>query len=133
MILYKEFRCEILEQVMPLYESEGWTVYAELDRVRRAFENSLYTLGAFEHEKLLGFIRCLGDGEYDVYVSDLIVDKRYRRQGIGTALLSMAMKKYAHIENFVLMTGLEEENNKSFYRSMGMKEFRENRLVGFIR
>lgn len=133
MITYKEFGCELLEQVMPLYRSENWDIYASADQVRSAFDHSLYILGAFECEKLLGFIRCLGDGEYDLYVSDLIVDQGYRRQGIGKALLSMSMEKFNHVENFVLMTGLDEESNKSFYRSMGMKEFKENRLVGYIR
>ena len=133
MITYKEFGCEYLDQVMTLYNSEGWDIYTEPKRIKRAFENSLYILGAFEGERLIGFIRCLGDGEFDMYVSDLIVDKDHRRQGIGKALLSKAMERYSHIENFVLMTGLEEESNNRFYRSMGMREFKENRLVGYIR
>ena len=133
MITYKEFGCEYLDQVMPLYKSENWDIYSEPDRVKRAFENSQYILGAFEGERLIGFIRCIGDGEYDLYVSDLIVNKEYRRQGIEKTLLSKAMERYSHIENFVLMTGLEEESNNRFYRSMGMKEFKENRLVGYIR
>ena len=133
MITYKEFGCEYLEQVMLLYNSEGWDIYTEPERIKRAFGNSLYTLGAFEGERLIGFIRCIGDGEYDLYVSDLIVNKEYRRQGIGKALLSKAMESFSHIENFVLMTGLEEESNNRFYRSMGMREFKENRLVGYIR
>ena len=133
MVAYREFGCELLEQIMSLYQSEHWTIYAEPDQVRRAFARSLYVLGAFEGEKLLGFIRCLGDGEYDLLVSDLIVGPEYRRMGIGRTLLSMAMKKYEHVENFVLMTGLEEEDNRRFYRSMGMKEFAENRLIGYIR
>lgn len=133
MITYKEFGCECLDQVMTLYNSEGWDIYTEPERIKRAFEKSLYTLGAFEGERLTGFIRCMGDGEYDLYVSDLIVDKEYRRQGIGKALLSKAMESFNHIENFVLMTGMEEESNNRFYRSMGMREFKENRLVGYIR
>lgn len=133
MITYKVFHCEFLEQVMSLYQSENWDIYSDLEKVKRAFENSLYILGAFEGERLLGFIRCIGDGEYDLYVSDLIVDKEYRRLGIGKTLLSMAMEKYGNIENFVLMTGLEEEINNIFYRSMGMRKFEENRLVGYIR
>ena len=133
MVTYKEFGCEYLEQVTALYQSENWNIYAEPSKVKRAFDNSLYILGAFDGERLLGFIRCLGDGEYELSVSDLIVDKSYRRQGIGRTLFSMASEKYGGIENFVLMTGLEEESNRRFYRSMGMKELEENRLIGYIR
>ena len=133
MITYKEFGNERIEQVMAIYHAEGWDLYTEPEKVMRAFDKSLFVLGAFEQEKLLGFIRCLGDGEYDVCVSDLIVDKPYRRQGIGKALFKMTMEKFKDIENFTLMTGLEETENTMFYRSFGMKELKENRLVGYIR
>lgn len=133
MITYQEFGCECLDQVMRLYTAENWTVYQDPHQLRRAFERSLYVLGAFEGETLLGMIRCIGDGEYDLYVSDLIVAREHRQLGIGTTLLSAAMKKYGHVENFVLMTGLEEAANNRFYRSMGMKELKENRLIGYIR
>ena len=133
MITYKEFGSELIEQVMAIYHAESWDLYTEPEKVMRAFDKSLFVLGAFEQKKLLGFIRCLGDGEYDVCVSDLIVDKPYRSQGIGKALFRMTMERFKDIENFTLMTGLEETENIMFYRSFGMKEFKENRLVGYIR
>lgn len=133
MIAYKEFGSELIDQVMAIYRAEGWNLYTEAEKVMRAFDKSLFVLGAFEQDKLAGFIRCLGDGEYDVYVSDLIVDKPHRRRGIGTTLFQMVLKKYQDIENFTLITGLEETENNFFYRSAGMKELRENRLIGYIR
>ncbi len=133
MIIYKEFKNEYIEQVMSIYRNEGWDIYKDMDKVMRAFDRSLFILGAFEQEKLLGFIRCIGDGEYDVSVSDLIVDKAYRRQGIGKALFKIASERSACIENFTLITGLEEIENNMFYRSAGMKEFKQNRLIGYIR
>lgn len=133
MITYKEFGNECIEQVMTIYRAEGWNLYTEPEKVMRAFDKSLFVFGAFEQKKLLGFIRCLGDGEYDVCVSDFIVDRPYRRQGIGKALFQMTMEKFKDIENFTLMTGLEEAENTMFYRSFGMKELKENRLVGYIR
>ena len=133
MINYKEFKNEYIEQVMSIYRMEGWDIYTDTDKVMRAFDMSLFILGAFEQKKLLGFIRCIGDGEYDVSVSDLIVDKAYRRQGIGKTLFKIASERFANIENFTLVTGLEETVNNMFYRAAGMKEFKQNRLIGYIR
>ena len=45
----------------------------------------------------------------------------------------MTAGRYRSVENFTLMTGLEETANNLFYRSVGMKELGENRLVGYIR
>ena len=133
MITYKELGNAFVEQVMSIYHDEGWTAYSDADKVMRAFDKSLFILGAFEQEKLLGFIRCIGDGEVNVIVADLIVDKPYRRQGIGKTLFKMAMERFKDIENVTLMTGLEEKENNAFYRSAGMKEFKEWGLVGYIR
>lgn len=36
---------------------EHWTLYAEPGQMGRAFDRSLYVLGAFEGEKLPGYIR----------------------------------------------------------------------------
>ncbi|MCR5374727.1 MAG: GNAT family N-acetyltransferase [Lachnospiraceae bacterium] len=52
------------------------------DALKRAYENSLYCLGAYSGDELVGFIRCVGDGEHIVLVQDLIVVPEYQRQKI---------------------------------------------------
>ena len=80
MILYKEFDNTLIERVKEIYALEGWTAYLNSDeKLMRAFENSLYILGAFDDEKLIGFVRCVGDGEHILLVQDLIVDKAYQK------------------------------------------------------
>lgn len=133
MIHYREFHTEILDCVLALYAEEKWDLYSEPEKIKRAFERSIYILGAFDDQKLIGFIRCIGDGEYDIYVSDLLVSKEYRRNGVGSKLLRRAMLRFPDVDTFALMTGLEEEGNNAFYRSMGMKEYRHSRLVGYLR
>lgn len=134
MILYREFGTEPLEQVMALYEKEGWDLYTTYpQRVKPAFERAVYLLGAFEDDGLVGFIRCSGDGEFEVYVSDLIVDPTYRRRGIGRTLMQYAMEHFKDVDTFALMTGLEQTENHAFYRSLGMREYAHNRLIGFLR
>jgi len=87
MISYKEFNSELLERIKEIYTEQGWNSYLNNDeKLVHAFQNSLYVLGAFDGEKLVGFIRCVGDGEHIVLVQDLIVDKQYQRKGIGSAL-----------------------------------------------
>ena len=74
-----------------LYKEAGWIAYlGDPDQLARAFRTSLCVLGAFQDDRLIGFIRCVGDGEHIVYVQDLIVGRAYRRQGIGRILLRKA-------------------------------------------
>lgn len=133
MIAYREFGCERLSEVYAMYQAEGWDLYADVNMVKRAWQKSLYAYGAFDNDRLVGFIRCLGDGEYDLYVSDLLVAPEYRRKGIGRALLKHTMEQFEHVDTFALMTGMEEEHNQAFYRAAGMNPYSHNGLIGFLR
>ena len=76
MITYKEIDSTYLERIKEIYEAEGWMAYLNNDdKLKSALDHSLYILGAFEDDKLVGFIRCLGDGEHAVTIQDLIIDK----------------------------------------------------------
>ena len=91
MIEYREF-CfkEYKDTIKSIYEKESWLAYLRDDaKLERAFDNSLLNLGAFEGERLLGFVRCVGDGEHILLVQDLIVDRDFQKQGIGSILFKI--------------------------------------------
>ena len=134
MISYKEFGTESLEIVKKIYEEEGWRAYLGDDaKLARAFQNSLYLLGAFKDERLIGFVRCVGDGEHILLVQDLIVDKEHRRQGIGSALFKKAWERYADVRMFQVVTDLYDEADNVFYQSFGMKKLVEGDMVSYFR
>ncbi len=92
--------------ILALYASVGWTAYTD-DPValKKGFENSLLTLGAYENGKLLGLIRVVGDGHTIVLIQDVLVFPEYHRQGIGTKLLKAVLEEYGQmmILPFILM------------------------------
>ena len=134
MIGYKEFSVEKIEEVKEIYASEGWSAYLKDDgKLIKAFENSMFILGAFDGENLIGFIRCLGDGEHFVIVQDLIVHKEYQRQGIGSTLFQTAEKKYESVRMFHVITDLTDERNHAFYKKMGMKTLEEGNMISYFR
>lgn len=76
------------EEIRFLYESVGWMNYtARPEMLKKAFENSLAVLGAYEEDRLIGIIRAVGDGASIVFIQDLLVLPEYQRRGIGSALL----------------------------------------------
>lgn len=134
MIIYQEFGTEQLPSVERIYRNAGWSAYlGDRDRLCRSIRNSLYTLGAFDGGELVGFIRCVGDGEHIVYVQDLIVDAPCKRQGIGTALLRRAEEKYAHVRMFALVTDAADPASNAFYAATGMKRLENAGMTGYIR
>ena len=125
---------EYFEDIKRIYESANWSAYLKDDeKLKRAFKNSIYLLGAFEQNKLIGFIRCLGDGEHIVIVQDLIVDPNYYRQGIGTNLFKAVSEKYKDVRSFCLFTDIHDIRDNEFYKSLGMVKIEEREIVAYIR
>ena len=134
MITYKEFSTELLDEVKAIYASECWSAYLKDDeKLVRAFHNSLYILGAFDDGKLVGFVRCVGDGEHILVVQDLIVHPEYQRRKIGATLFKMAWEKYADVRMFQVNTDMADERDNRFYQSFGMKKLNEGQMVSYFR
>ncbi|MEI9850800.1 MAG: GNAT family N-acetyltransferase [Sphingomonas sp.] len=66
----------------------------------------------------VGIARALTDFAYCCYVSDLAVDRRYQRRGIGTALLAH-IRIHAGPEALCLLVSAPQA--RSFYEAIGMR------------
>ena len=134
MIEYKQISAALLKDIKTLYEQHGWLAYLQDDaKLKRAFDQSLYMLGAYDGDELVGFIRCVGDGEHIVMVQDLIVAPDYQRTGIGRALMKQISEKYADVRMFMLVTDAMDENANAFYQAIGMQKLEQNGCVSYMR
>lgn len=129
----KEYENFKLDEIVNFYRSVGWTNYLErLDILKKAYENSLCVLGAYDYDKLVGIIRAVGDAKTIVFIQDIIVLPKYQRKGIGTKLLKTLMDKYKDVYQMELLTD-NTEKTKAFYRSVGFINSDEVGCVSFIR
>lgn len=131
---YKQVSAALLKDIKTLYEQHGWLAYLQDDaKLKRAFDSSLYMFGAYDGDELVGFIRCVGDGEHIVLVQDLIVAPDYQRTGIGRALMKQISEKYADVRMFMLVTDAMDGNANAFYQAIGMKKLEQNGCVSYMR
>lgn len=134
MIEYKEINSSLLESIKDIYEKESWKAYLNDDeKLIRAFDNSLYTIGAFDEDRLVGFIRCVGDGEHSLLVQDLIITPEYQKRGIGTYLFKTIMEKYSDVRSFIVITDIEDVVDNKFYKSFNFKKLKDRNMVCYIR
>lgn len=134
MITFKIFGEELIEEVKEIYQSSGWSAYlGDDEKLKRAFANSLYTLGVFDDGRLIGFVRCVGDGEHIVLVQDLIIRPEYQKQGLGTKLFKLVWYNYINVRMFQVNTDMEDEVDNHFYQSFGMKKLKEGGIVSYFR
>jgi GNAT superfamily N-acetyltransferase len=134
MLEYREFNSKYIERIKEIYKAEGWNSYLQDDdKLVRAFDNSLYMIGAFEDDKLICFIRCVGDGEHILVVQDLIVAKEHQKKGIGTCMFQAVWDKYQDVRMFQVITDLTDEVDNRFYQSFGMKPLVEGHMISYFR
>ena len=127
---YENFQ---LEEIVNLYRSVEWTNYLErIDTLQQAYKGSLYVLGAYDSDQLMGIIRTVGDGQTIVFVQDIIILPEYQRKAIETKLLKAIMDKNKDVYQMELLTD-NTEKTKAFYRSVGFTAGDEMGCVAFIR
>lgn len=132
-IKYKENSTFKLEQLVELYENVGWISYSNKpSELNEAIKNSLFNIGAFDGEELVGLIRVVGDNISIIYIQDILVKEKYQGLGIGTNLLQLVLNRYNNVRQIVLMTD-NTEKTKLFYRRNGMVPFEKFNVVGFIK
>ncbi|HVZ62123.1 MAG TPA: GNAT family N-acetyltransferase [Candidatus Nitrosotalea sp.] len=89
-----------------------------IKRIKRMVENANLTICAKNGKNLVGILRAVTDFSYCCYVSDLAVDKKYQRLGIGKKLLKTAQKSLGNEVMILLLSAPEAD---SFYSHIGME------------
>lgn len=135
MISYREFSYDAhTDEIIHIYADNGWSAYLKDDaKLKRAFDRSIFRLGAFDGEKLVGFIRCVGDGEHIILIQDLIIAHSFQRKGIGSELIALTFEKYRDVRMICLMTDSGDEAANAFYRKIGMKPVREGNMITYFK
>ena len=129
--------CELttfdFDTILKLYSSVGWTNYTEKpEMLKKAYENSLLILGAYDNGQLVGVIRVVGDGFSVVFIQDILVFPEYQRRGIGTQLLREVMDRYSSVYQMELMTD-NTPKTISFYQSVGFVKADDMGCCAFMR
>jgi predicted GNAT family acetyltransferase len=118
LIYYRPVTLDDFEQVRDLLVTVGWGFRtAEESRLRRMIDNADRTVGAFEEEsgRLVGFARALCDEAFNGYIGTVCVHPDYRRQGIGTEIVSQLTEDSPEI-TWVLRAG---NNSSTFWEKQG--------------
>ena len=125
-----------LDDLLDLYGSVGWTAYtAEPDVLRAAIAGSSFVVTARRDGRLVGLARAVSDGATICYLQDVLVRPDEHRTGVGRALVTAVLDRYAGVRQKVLLTD-DEPRQRAFYESLGWTELREHgdgRLRAFVR
>lgn len=91
---YRPYEPTDLGGIVELCQGEAWlTFVSDTDRTHRVLTSSgVTTLVATDADAVIGFICLLSDGEVQAYITAIAVQASHRRRGIGTELVTRALR-----------------------------------------
>ena len=132
-ITLKEYQDYNESDILSLYKSVYWSLYVkEPEKLRRAYEHSLFALAAYQEKQLVGIVRVVGDGVSIIFIQDLLVHPDFQRSGIRKQLMTTILEKYRSVRQKALMTD-NMPAQKAFYRSVGLVPIEETKGVCFVK
>jgi ribosomal protein S18 acetylase RimI-like enzyme len=90
----------------------------DVGRLEQMLRNADIIVTARVSKRLVGISRAITDFAYCCYLSDLAVDVRYQRQGIGKRLIEETRARAGELTKLILLAAPEAE---SYYPNIGMK------------
>lgn len=116
MIIYSERRDISIEQILPIYQLNGWSAAQKPHALHQALLNSHSLISAWSGEQLVGIGNAISDGFLVVYYPHLLVHLDYQQQGIGREIVALLCKKYEGMHMHMLVA---ESEAVTFYQKCG--------------
>jgi ribosomal protein S18 acetylase RimI-like enzyme len=110
---------EDLAETYVLLAENGWAHrLGSVAEFRALVSASQIATVATVNEEIVGFIRALTDKQSNGYLSMLVVSEKYRRQGIGRALVESVVGSHSQV-TWVLRAG--REGAATFFAKLGFE------------
>ena len=93
------------DDVERLLKTTYWANQRPAEQIARSMRNSsCYGVWSDEERKLIGFARVISDYATTWYLCDVVIDPRYRHQGLGKALVShiVSRPEYAGLRGILI-------------------------------
>lgn len=93
-IQYKEEKEFTPGELEELFLSVGWESGNYPERLARAMKQSSLVISAWDHDRLVGLVRSLDDGETVAFIHYLLVNPAYQKLHIGAELMKRLLRHY---------------------------------------
>jgi len=121
MDLTVQYGCEAMdfEKVTDMLSKAYWSIDIGIEEVIKGARNSTLVAGAFANGIQVGYSRVVSDKIRFAYICDVIVDKNYRKNGVGQRMIQGIQhhEELKDVYRWLLVT----EDAQKFYAKSGFK------------
>jgi ribosomal protein S18 acetylase RimI-like enzyme len=115
-----------LAKLVRLYQQAPWAKGRTLEKACEMLRHTDVAITAWDGDQLIGFGRVLTDYVYRATIWDVIVDKAYQDQGVGTEIVHRILThpRLKKVELFWLCTRIPD-----FYEKLGFSSKEQTGMV----
>lgn len=107
-----------IEKLIHLFQQTGWDDKTDASRMKSMVENSNIIVTAWDNKEMVGFARCTTDYTFNGQINNVVVDKKYKGQGIGKKLISKILESSDKV-TYILRA---DPDNVDFYKKLGFEK-----------
>jgi len=105
LIIFSDKKEQNASDVAEVFRTSGINrPYEDVERIQKMIDNSDVLITAWHDNKMIGVARAITDFSYCCYLSDLAVDQRYQKQGIGKELVQHVRTKIGDDSSLILIS-----------------------------
>ncbi len=125
-VTYSHRELPDVSQLLGLFRQAPWAKDRSLDDAKDMLQHTDLTLCAWDGDHLIGFGRVLTDFVYRATIWDVIVDRAYQGQGVGTEIVKQILNhpRLKRVELFWLCT-----RRPGFYEKLGFTSKEQTGMV----
>ena len=125
-VTYSHRELPDVSQLLGLFRQAPWAKDRSLDDAKDMLRHTDLTLCAWDGDHLIGFGRVLTDFVYRATIWDVIVDRAYQGQGVGTEIVKQILNhpRLKRVELFWLCT-----RRPGFYEKLGFTSKEQTGMV----
>ncbi len=114
-----------VEKAIELLHTTYWAENRDSEVIRKSIDNSI-VFGVYKDDSLIGMARVITDFATTFYIADVIIDEKYRGNGLGKKLISTIMSD----ERFSSLFGiLVTRDAHGLYEHFGFKRDTERAMT----
>jgi len=114
-----------VEKAIELLHTTYWAENRDPEVIRKSIDNSI-VFGVYSEGSLIGMARVISDFATTFYIADVIIDEKYRGNGLGKKLISTIMSD----ERFSSLFGiLVTRDAHGLYEHFGFKRDTERAMT----
>ena len=108
------------DRIRDMLKEVFWSIGIRKDEIVQGARNSALLLGVFNSEgQQIGFARVVSDKTRFAYIMDVVVDKNYRKQGIGQLMIKNILE-HPDLKD-VYQWLLKTKDAHGVYKNVGFK------------